>query len=138
MDELTLATVREQSGVYVMDLDYQLTPAAIWCSSHTAFGGFCVRARNDGDSWYASPKGRIILPDPHYSVPELNWPASDWCDYTIKLTNGKTLGVTVLDHPANPPATWHNPRYVWMINPCIVAKKPVTLEASSRFISVTA
>ena len=133
MDELTLATVREHSGVYVMDLDYQLTPVSDLVLCHTAFGGFCVRARNDGDSWYASPKGRINLPDPHYSVPELNWPASDWSDYTIKLTNGKTLGVTVLNHPANPPATWHNPRYVWMVNLCIVANKPVTLKAKQPF-----
>ncbi|MFA5192008.1 MAG: DUF6807 family protein [Verrucomicrobiia bacterium] len=133
MDELTLATVREQGGVYVMDLDYQLTPVCDLVLGHTAFGGFCVRARNDGESWYADPKGKINLPDPHYSVPELNWPASEWSDYTIKLTNGKTLGVTVLDHPANPPATWHNPRYVWMVNPCIVAKKPVMLKAQAPF-----
>jgi hypothetical protein len=133
MDELTLATVREQSGVYVMDLNYQLTPVCDLVLCPTAFGGFCVRARNDGDSWYASPKGRVNLPDPHYSVPELNWPASDWSGYTIKLTNGKTLGVIVLDHPSNPPATWHNPRYVWMVNPCIVANKPVTLKAKQPF-----
>ena len=133
MDERTLASVREQSGVYVMDLDYQLTPVCDLLLGHTAFGGFCVRARNDGESWYASPEGRIKLPDPHYSVPELNWPASDWSDYTIQLKNGKTVGVTVLDHPSNPPATWHNPRYVWMINPCIVAQKPVTLPAKQTF-----
>jgi hypothetical protein len=92
---------------------------------HTAFGGFCVRARNDGDSYYATAEGKVQLPDPHYSVPELNWPAEKWYDYTIKLDNGKTVGVGVIDHPDNPPATWHNPRYVWMVNPCIVAAEPV-------------
>jgi hypothetical protein len=30
----------------------------------------------------------------------------------------------VIDHPSNPPSTWHNPRYVWMINPSIVANGP--------------
>ena len=30
----------------------------------------------------------------------------------------------MIDHPSNPPSTWHNPRYVWMINPCIVANGP--------------
>jgi hypothetical protein len=133
MDELTLAKVCEQKGVYVMDLDYQLTPVVDLVLNHTAFGGFCVRARNDGESWYANPKGKIELPDPHYSVPELNWPGADWYNYTIKLTSGKTIGVTVLDHPSNPPATWHNPRYVWMINPCIVAKQPVRLPAKTPF-----
>jgi hypothetical protein len=130
MRELTTAKVRTQNAVYVLDLDYELTPLAELVLNHTAFGGFCVRARNDGKSYYANPKGRINLPDPHYSVPELNWPGSDWYDYTIELQNGKTVGVTVLDHPDNPPATWHNPRYVWMINPCIVAQKPVTCPAN--------
>jgi hypothetical protein len=65
------------------------------------------------------------LPDPHYSVPELNWPAADWYDFTIKLTSGKTVGVAVVDHPDNPPSTWHNPRYIWMINPCLTANGPV-------------
>lgn len=68
------------------------------------------------------------MPDPHYSVPALNWPAKEWYDYSIKLNNGKTVGIAVLDHPDNPPSTWHNPRYVWMVNPCIVAGGPVTVE----------
>ena len=49
----------------------------------------------------------------------------------ITLSSGKTIGCAVVDHPSNPPATWHNPRYVWMVNPCIVAAKPVTV-ASGR------
>jgi len=70
----------------------------------------------------------VTLPDPHYSVPELNWPAADWYDYTIRLNDGKTIGAAVIDHPGNPTSTWHNPRYVWMVNPCIVAQGPVTLK----------
>jgi hypothetical protein len=31
------------------------------------------------------------------------------------------IGVAVLDHPANPPATWHNLAPIAMVNPCIVA-----------------
>jgi hypothetical protein len=61
-------------------------------------------------------------------VPELNWPSADWYDYTIKLESGKTIGCAVAEHPDNPPSTWHNPRYVWMVNPCIVDKGPVTVE----------
>jgi hypothetical protein len=131
MDETTDATVREQGGVYVLDLDYQLTPRVDLVLNHTAFGGFCVRARNDGDSCYADPQGKVTLPDPHYSVPELNWPAADWYDYTITLESGKTIGCAVVDHPRNPPSTWHNPRYVWMVNPCIVAKSPVPVKQGS-------
>jgi len=66
-------------------------------------------------------------------VPELNWPAAPWYGYAIRLTNGNTVGTVVFDHPKNPPATWHNPRYVWMVNPCIVAKKPVPLPAKRPF-----
>jgi hypothetical protein len=128
MDEVTSVLVRERHGLYVMDLDYNLTPAADLVLNHTAFGGFCVRARNDGDSYYATAEGKVELPDPHYSVPELNWPAKEWYDYTIRLNDGKTVGIAVLDHPDNLPSTWHNPRYVWMVNPCIVAGRPVTVE----------
>jgi hypothetical protein len=131
MDELSSAEVREQDGVFVIDLDYRLMPVFDLTLNHTAFGGFCVRARNDGDSYYATEDGKVELPDPHYSVPELNWPAEDWYDFTIRLEDGKTVGATVIDHPKNPPATWHNPRYVWMINPCIVAKGPVEVKAGA-------
>jgi hypothetical protein len=128
MTEATSAKLREQDGVYVIDLDYNLTPVVDLILNHTAFGGFCVRARNDGESYYATCDGKVLLPDPHYSVPELNWPAANWYDYTIKLNNGKTVGCAVLDHPDNPPSTWHNPRYVWMVNPCIAAAGPFTVE----------
>ncbi|MBN2473929.1 MAG: PmoA family protein [Pirellulales bacterium] len=128
MKEVTSAVVAEREGAYVVDLVYRLTPAARLVLNPTAFGGFCVRARNDGESYYATADGKVELRDPHYSVPELNWPAADWYDYTIKLDDGKTVGCTVIDHPDNPPATWHNPRYVWMVNPCIVDKGPVTVE----------
>ncbi|MDP2998822.1 MAG: PmoA family protein, partial [Bryobacterales bacterium] len=128
MDESTSVEVRERDGVYVVERTYKLTPSQDLLMTHTAFGGFCVRARNDGESYYTRAGGKVGLPDPHYSVPELNWPASDWYDYTIKLANGKTVGAAVVDHPKNPPATWHNPRYVWMVNPCIVAQGPVTVK----------
>lgn len=131
LDELASAEVREQDGLFVIDLDYQLMPVFDLVLNQTAFGGFCVRARNDGDSYYATAKGKVELPDPHYSDPGLNWPASDWYDYTIKLRGGKTVGAAVINHPKNPASTWHNPRYVWMINPCIAAKKPVEVKAGA-------
>ena len=85
-----------------------------------------MRARNDGDSWYTSPAGKVTLPDPHYSAPELNWPAADWYAFSIKLKSGKEIGCAVVNHSSNPPSTWHNPRYVWMVNPTVVtADKPV-------------
>jgi len=116
-----------RDGANVLDLSYSLTPDWDMTLNQTPFGGFCVRARNDGESWYEGPSGKIALPDPHYSAADLNWPAADWYAYGIRLSSGKTIGCAVVDHPSNPRATWHNPRYVWMVNPCIVAEKPVLI-----------
>jgi hypothetical protein len=124
MNEHLLADAREQDGAFIIDLTYDLVPVVDLVLNQTSFGGFCVRARNDGESCYAGPEGKIDRPDPHYSVPELNWPPAPWNDYSIKLTEGATIGCTVIDHPENPPSTWHNPRYIWMINPCFVDKGP--------------
>ena len=127
VDENTRAVWRQRPDANVLDLTYTLTPDREMTLNQTAFGGFCVRARNDGESWYESPSGKVTLPDPHYSAADLNWPAADWYAYVIALRSGKTIGCAVVDHPGNPAATWHNPRYVWMINPCIVARAPLTV-----------
>ena len=134
MTQVTRAMVREVTGAYVLDLDYQLTPKKELVLNHSSFGGFCVRARNDGISEFADADGTVTLPDAWYSDPGLNWPARPWYDYTVRLENdqpdnGQTVGCTVIEHPGNRSATWHNPRYIWMINPCIVAAGPVTVKA---------
>jgi hypothetical protein len=94
----------------------------------SAFGGFCVKSRKDGKAVYSSPEGAVTRPAPHHLQPETDWPAAAWYDYTIALTNGKTIGATVVDHPGNPPSPWHNLDVIAMINPCIVAPGPVTLK----------
>jgi len=128
LDEDTLATVAERSGVYVLDLEFRLTPVFDYILDRAAFGGFTVQARKDGDPYFANAAGKVNLPNPHYSVPELNWPAAPWYDYTIRLKeSGKTLGVAVIDHPQNPPTTWHNSTGLWMVHPTIVASGPITL-----------
>jgi hypothetical protein len=125
MGERTTAAWHEESGANVLDLTYRLTPDWDLTLDRTAFGGFCVRARNDGDSWYTDPSGRVTRPDPHYSAPELNWPEKDWYAFSIKLRSGKEIGCAVVNHASNPASTWHNPRYVWMVNPTLAAAKPV-------------
>ncbi len=139
MTQVMHVDVREVPDAYVVDLDYMLTPVADkeLVLHPSSFGGFCVRARNDGQSYYADADGEVQLPDPWFSEPQLNWPARRWYDFTITLhgdnqqDNGRTVGCAVVDHPDNPPATWHNPRYIWMINPCIVAAGPVTATADA-------
>lgn len=133
VDERTTAIWRTVPGANVLDLTYRLLPDWEMQLDQTAFGGFCVRARNDGESAYFDAGGRVTRPDPHYSAADLNWPAADWYGYVITLKTNRTVGCAVIDHPANPPVTWHNPRYVWMLNPCVVAAKPLVLAAGDPF-----
>ena len=125
--ERTTVGWHEEKGGHVLDLTYQLTPDWDLTLDRTAFGGFCVRARNDGESGYWDPSGKVSRPDPHYSAPDLNWPDRDWYAYSITLRSGKQIGCAVVNHASNPPTTWHNPRYVWMVNPTIVAERPVEI-----------
>ncbi len=128
ISEVLTVVAREEKGAYVIDLDYWLTPTQDVTLDQTAFGGLCVKARRDDRAVYASPEGEVKLPAPHYLKPETDWPAAEWYDYMIELSNGKTIGVGVLDHPDNPPSTWHNLAPIAMINPCIVAPGPVNLK----------
>jgi len=127
IDEITFIIARQEESANVVDLNYHLTSAMDVTLDKTAFGGFCVKARKDGAGSYYSPSGLVKLPNPHHLKPETDWPAADWYDYTMNLSNGKTIGVTVLDHPANPPTTWHNLAPISMVNPCIVAPGSVKI-----------
>lgn len=128
IDEITFIVARQEDSAYVVDLNYHLTPAMDITLDKTAFGGLCAKGRKDGSGSYYSPSGLVKLPDPHHLKPETDWPAADWYDYTMKLDSGKTVGVAVLDHPANPPTTWHNLAPIAMVNPCIVAPGPVKID----------
>ncbi|MHC4095748.1 MAG: family 16 glycoside hydrolase [Planctomycetota bacterium] len=127
IDEITFIVARQEESAYVVDLNYHLTPAMDITLDKTAFGGLCAKARKDGSGSYYSPGGLVKLPDPHHLKPETDWPAADWYDYTMKLNSGKMVGITVLDHPANPTTTWHNLAPIAMVNPCIVAPGPVNI-----------
>jgi len=131
LDETTSAIVSERDGVYVLDLTFRLAPLVDYQLNKQSFSGFNFQARKDGESYFTSPSGQVPHPDPHYSVPELNWPASPWYGYVIKLTNGKTVGAVVIDHPLNPPSTWHNSRTLWMLNPNIAALGPFTIRTDA-------
>jgi hypothetical protein len=75
----------------------------------------------------------VDLPGPHYSLPNSDWPSEPWYDYSIKLkSDGKLVGVAVLDHPMNPPTRWHN--VLWMVNPCITSFGPLTIHPSEPLI----
>lgn len=131
LDETTRATVSERNGVFIIDLTFTLAAVVDYQINKQSFSGFNLQARKDGESFFTNAGGPVTYPDPHYSVPELNWPAAAWYGYVIKLANGRTVGAAVLDHPSNPPATWHNSRTLWMLNPNIAALAPITIRAGS-------
>ncbi len=132
IDEHSEVVVREEGPAYVVDLTYKLTPTEKVTLERSAFGGFCVKARKDGKAEFAGPEDVSSLKPPHYLKPETDWPAADWYNYTIKLNEPagekkiEKIGVTVVDHPNNPPTTWHNLKGISMINPCIVAPAAVS------------
>ena len=128
-EEDDTVTVTERDGVFILDLAYTIAPAVEYRVAQNAFGGFDVQCRKDGESYYATAAGKVMLRDPHYAYPELDWPSEPWYDFTIQLSgSNKVLGAAVIDHPKNPPTMWHNSRSLWMLNPSIVALHPVTIE----------
>jgi hypothetical protein len=126
LDETDEIAVSQRDGVYVIDLAYRLAPIVDYVLKQQAFGGFAVQGQKAGAHYYSTASGKVTLPSPYYSVPDLDWPAEPWYDYTIHLaSDGKVVGVAVLDHPLNPPTRWHNT--VWLINPCITTFGDTTI-----------
>ncbi len=133
LEETDRVNVSERDGVYVIDLAYRLAPIYNYVIWQTAFGGFAVQGMKYGDSYYSAPWGKVAFPAPYYSNPESDWPSEPWYDYTVRLkSDGKTVGVAVLDHPLNPPTRWHNT--VWLLNPCISSYRPVTIHPGAPLI----
>jgi hypothetical protein len=131
VDETTGVVVAERDGAYVMDLTFRINALADYQLNRQSFSGFNFQARKDGESHYTNSAGTVTLRDAHYSTPDLNWPPAPWYGYVITLANGKTVGAAVLDHPSNPPSTWHQSRGLWMLNPNIAAIAPFMIRANA-------
>jgi hypothetical protein len=131
LDETTATRVSERDGAYVMDFTFTLAPVVDYVLHKQSFSGFNFQGRKDGESYFTNSAGTVQLPNPHYSVPELNWPPAPWYGYVVKVPSGKVVGAAVIDHPSNPPSTWHNARNLWMVNPVIAALGPVTIRPGS-------
>jgi hypothetical protein len=125
--ERTTAGWRGTPEANVLDLVFRLTPEADMTIDRQAFGGFCARGRNDGQSWFSNAQGRVDLPNSSAGNPDLNWPAADWYAYSIALTGGRTIGWAVFDHPSNPASTWHTPRPVHFLQPAIMTRAAVSV-----------
>lgn len=134
IDEEVQASVRRRGCANVVDLTYRLTATSKTVIPQAAFGGFNFRGRKEGKVTFTDPKGEVNLPWAHYLKPETDWPAADWYDFTITLDDGRSLGMTVMDHPENPPSGWHVLADLCMVNPCIAAPGPFTLEKGEPLV----
>lgn len=129
LTEATSIRVGTDLGARVLDLTYRFTSAYDVTLNRMAFTGFCFRCRKDGTYVLADSKGEVTLPNSNATDPALNWPARDWYSHTLTLPDGKVVASAVIDHPGNPPSTWHEPRPVSFLNPSISALQPVTFAA---------
>ena len=112
------------------ELTFMLTPTGDTTVPRAAFSGFCVKGKSGANAAITTPDGPAKLPSPKHDDPTTGWPDAAWYDYTATLDTGKTAGVTVLSHPANPPTKWHNPISIAMINPCILMDGDLVLKPS--------
>ena len=128
LHEECLLTVQEKNTTFVIDFHFRLTPTENMVIDRSAFGGFCVKSRQDGTRTFFNPQGKVDLPPPHHLKPETDWPNAPFYDYTFLLPSGKKAGIMVMSGPENPPTRWHNLLSIAMINPCIVAADSVQIE----------
>lgn len=128
------ASLRAEGPAHVLDLAYTLTAEKDTRLARWAFSGFCLRARKDGSAEAEGPEGPARFPAPHHLKPESNWPAARWYGLTLRRPDGAAAAVAVVDHPGNPPSTWHNAIAIRMINPSIVAPGEVTLRAGEPLL----
>ncbi|MBC19240.1 MAG: hypothetical protein CMJ74_03125 [Planctomycetaceae bacterium] len=127
VDEQLTITTREKNSIYLIDLEYLLTPTENMTLDESAFGGFCVKSRQDGKRAFFGPQGEVQRPKPHHLKPDTDWPNAPFYDFTFTLNDGTTAGVSVVNSSGNPPTRWHNLISIAMINPCIVTEGPVTI-----------
>ena len=128
-ERLTL-TARQVGRSNILDYDYEFTTPTdkpVVIAQHP-FGGFCYRAKPRGELKVTDPKGAVTHPDAVSDRLDRDWPSSHWYDLTYVQPDGEVNGVAVLDHPQNPPTTWHVVRGLHMLNPCIAAPGAVTLQ----------
>lgn len=118
--------VCQSAGHTVADYDYRFAPATTHpvVIAQNPFGGFCFRANPRGAITISDASGPLDLEDSWQDSYELNWPARPWYDFSTEA-DGVIAGAAVIDHPDNPPCTWHIIRPAHMLNPCVVAPGPV-------------
>jgi len=134
MNESLTAITTESHDARVLDLIWTFTSDGDVVVRKAAFTGLCVRCRKDGVYWLSDKNGKVDLPDSNATRPELNWPSADWYAHTIALASGKTITAALVDHPSNPRSTWHEPRSVSFLNPCVSALGDLKIPAGRPLV----
>ncbi len=134
IDEELHITAYQRDSVFVMDWVDRLTSREAITLDQSAFGGFCVRSRKDGEFKLFDPAGAVTLPDPNYLKPDTDWPAAAWYGFSLSPAGSKAVGIAVIDHPDNPPTRWHNNRAVHMVNPCITTGGAMVLKPNEPLV----
>jgi len=129
LKEATSMRTAQEQGVRVLDLTYEFTSDYDVTLNRMAFTGFCFRCRKDGAYVLGDSNGEVTLPDSNAGDPTKNWPTRDWYSHTLTLPDGKVIASAVIDHPGNPTSTWHEPRSVSFLNPCVSALEPIMFPA---------
>jgi len=128
------AVVRVTKAGTVLDVTYRLTPTDDIALAQWAFSGFCARVRTDGRPTIMAASGKPTLPAPSHLKPESDWPDEPWYDLSTALSDGKSVGLAVINHPENPPTRWHNIAAITMLNPCIVAPAAMQLKSGQPLV----
>lgn len=119
-------------------IDYELRYAAPTKKpvvlAQNPFGGFCYRAKPRGKQLLTGPNGPATYRDSVFDKAETNWPSAGWYDLSYEMPDGTVNGVAVMSHPDNPASTWHVVRGIHMLNPCIVAAGPVTIQPGKPLV----
>jgi hypothetical protein len=134
VSERCVVRVSQRMPSNVIDLEYTLTAPRDVRIETNPFGGFCYRARPRGKLEITGPEGSVTLPDSVFDRAETDWPPSRWYDFTYRGADGTVTGVAVIDHPKNPRSPWHVHRGIHMLNPCIVAQGPVTIQRNRPLV----
>ena len=129
LSERLSASVHQEEQASILNLTYTLKPSFDLTLPQWAFSGFCVRSRLEGTLEATGPEGAVGLGDPHHLKPESNWAEQRWYGYAFRFNDGFKAGLAVINHPNNPPTTWHNSRKIRMLNPCVVAPGALKLKA---------
>jgi hypothetical protein len=134
MAETCEARTSTGEGARLLDLTFRFESDYDVTVNQVAFSGLCLRSLSGADVTYSSPRGAVDLPDSNALKPETDWPASPWYSRTVRIESGHTITAALVDHPSNPVSTWHEPRGVAFLNPCISAARPVSFPSGKPLI----